>query len=99
MTGAEDVIRQLVARLGDAADFHFAPKYVDCIVEEYVGKLATLERGTCKPTTYDNYFAKRLKPGEYYEFWEPACACSECGELIPMRRFCPNCGARIEVDE
>lgn len=59
---------------------------------------ATLGRGTCKPTTYDNYLTKRLKPGEYYEFWEPACACSECGELIPIRRFCPNCGARIEVD-
>lgn len=56
--------------------------------------------GTCKPTTYDNgYLTDHLEPGEYYEFWEPACACSECGELIPMRRFCPNCGARIEVDE
>ena len=57
---------------------------------------ATLGRGTCKPMTYDNgYPMDRVEPGEYYEFWEPACACSECGELIPMRRYCPNCGRRI----
>lgn len=57
---------------------------------------ATLGCGTCKPMTYDNgYSIDRIEPGEYYEFWEPACACSECGELIPMRRFCPNCGHRI----
>ena len=60
---------------------------------------ATVGRGTCKPTTYDNgYLTDHLEPGEYYEFWEPACACSECGELIPMRRFCPNCGRKV-VDE
>lgn len=53
-----------------------------------------------KPITYDNgYSMDRLVPGEYYEFWEPACACGNCGELIPMRKFCPNCGCRLEVDE
>lgn len=57
---------------------------------------ATLGCGECKPMTYDNgYSMDRVEPGEYYEFWEPACACSECGELIPMRKFCPNCGAKI----
>lgn len=57
--------------------------------------------GTCKPTTYDNgYSIDRVEIGECQEFYEPACACSECGELIPMRKFCPNCGRRIvrEVD-
>lgn len=53
----------------------------------------------CKPITYDNgYSTDHLDPGEYYEFWEPACACGNCGELIPMRKFCPNCGCRLEVD-
>lgn len=53
----------------------------------------------CKPTTYDNgYSADRVDPGDYYEFWEPACACGNCGELIPMRKFCPNCGCRLEVE-
>lgn len=59
-------------------------------------KVHMLGRGECKPMTYDNgYSMDRIEPGEYYEFWEPACACSECGELIPMRRFCPNCGAKV----
>lgn len=54
----------------------------------------------CKPTTYDNgYPMDRVEPGEYYEFWEPACACGSCGELIPMRKFCSNCGRRLEVDD
>lgn len=58
------------------------------------------ERGTCKPATYHGEeWWSRVDPGEHYEFWEPACACSECGELIPMRKFCSNCGRRIEVDE
>lgn len=53
----------------------------------------------CKPITYDNgYSTDHLDPGDYYEFWEPACACGNCGELIPMRKFCPNCGSRLEVD-
>lgn len=60
---------------------------------------ATLGAGTCKPTTYDNgYSDDRVELGEYHEFWEPACACGNCGELIPMRKFCPNCGCRLEVD-
>lgn len=95
MTGAEDVIRQLVARLGDAADFHFAPKYVDCIVEEYVDKIAGLDDGTCKaiPTGC------------------ATAICSECGaeylgsivtneppDYVKALVRCPNCGRKV-VDE
>jgi len=70
--------------------------YTDATITPAQAIAATLGRGTCKPMTYDDgYLTDRMEPGEYYEFWEPACACSECGELIPMRRFCPNCGARI----
>ena len=88
MTGAEDVLRRLVARLGDAADFHFARKYVDCIVEEYAGKLATLGTGTCKRVFYE--------PTGVY-------VCSECGRGLSKKldkycylHYCPNCGRRIE---
>lgn len=86
---AEDVIRQLVARLGVAADFHFAQKYVDCIVEEYSGKLATLWRGTCHPVPIYGF------DGEFttYDYDE----CSECGAEwdgdIP--NFCPWCGRKV----
>ena len=87
----ETVLRKLIARLGDAADFHFATKYVDCIVEEYAGKLATLGTGTCQLT--DN------RPWFYpYE-------CSECGAAFDVDsfdgefNFCPNCGRRIEKVE
>lgn len=67
-----------------------------CAPEQAI--IATLGAGTCKPAVYHGEeWWSRVDPGEHYEFWEPACACSECGELIPMRKFCPNCGRRIEV--
>ena len=86
----EAVLRKLVAQLGVAADFHFARKYVDCIVEEYAGKLATLGRGACKEVKIDRHFR----------------GCSECGyrwehmyavgwQVGP--KFCPNCGKRVDA--
>ena len=41
------------------------------------------ERGTCHEVKIDRHYR----------------GCSECGELIPMRKFCPNCGKRIVVGE
>ena len=35
------------------------------------------------------------KAGDSEEFYEPAGVCSECGDFIPIRSFCPTCGARV----
>lgn len=76
---------------------HYKPCNPDIVLSENTE--TSMRRGTCKPMAYDNgYSMDRVEPGEYYEFWEPACACGSCGELIPMRKFCPNCGCRLEVD-
>ena len=107
MTGAEDVIRRLVAQLGDAADFHFARKYVDCIVEEYAGKLATLGATDANPTQAESSGTCHDK-GNIERF-----ICSECGCRLDLQdddweatmwlddgtamvpRFCPNCGRKV----
>ena len=56
----------------------------------------TLGRGECVPTDFggDDYSCA-VEVGGNHEFWEPACKCSACGELIPLRNYCPDCGARI----
>ena len=66
-------------------------------INEWVERFKNmLEPGTCKPATYDNGDSTdHLEPGEYHEFWEPACKCSVCGSLIPLRNYCPNCGAKV----
>lgn len=103
----EDVIRQLIARLGVAADFHFARKYVDCIVEEYAGKLTTLGRGTCKVDV--------LNTGDCagYECSEYIMHCNACGHefghvlynedgdvwMSERPNFCPNCGCEVARNE
>ena len=35
------------------------------------------------------------------EFWDRTTECSECGYKLcgGMPNYCPNCGARMEVDE
>lgn len=69
------------------------------VLNSYICTNSERTNAACKPITYDNgYSTDHLEPGEYHEFWEPACACGNCGELIPMRKFCPNCGCRLEVD-
>lgn len=88
---AEYVLRQLVAQLGDAADFHFANKYVDCIVDEYAGKLAKVGAGTCKRVYHPNRITK-------------TCTCSNCGYGASDERwaYCPKCGHKYvhgEVEE
>lgn len=109
MLTADDA-RDLIERHSDASggngrDFHNG-SYV-AIADELNATLGHSSNCTngertnaaCKPITYDNgYSTDHLEPGEYHEFWEPACACGNCGELIPMRKFCPNCGSRLEVD-
>ena len=64
----EEVLRQLVAQLGDAAGFHFASKYVDCIVDEYAGKFATAGNRSCascpemdNPDSYISLLQSALK--------------------------------------
>lgn len=57
---------------------------------------ATLGRGTCRALDGESNSGAPLRAGDYDEFFEPACVCSECGELIPLRNYCPNCGRRIE---
>ena len=97
MTGAEDVLRRLVARLGDAADFHFARKYVDCIVEEYAGKLATLGAGTCRN---DCTNGERTETCHEIEDEDTGfIVCSECGAVHDesyTAYYCWCCGRRIE---
>lgn len=55
---------------------------------------ATLGRGECRALSFEGGFCN-CDAGEYEEFWEPACKCSACGELIPMRNYCPNCGRKL----
>ena len=38
------------------------------------------------------------KAGENEEFWGPAGECSECGALILIWSYCPNCGARVKEE-
>lgn len=102
MTGAEDVIRRLVAQLGDAADFHFARKYVDCIVEEYAGKLATLDAGTCEADETDRIECVETVGGRHYDIH--IMECTECGHTYEHvnggYEYCPRCGRkRRDVEE
>lgn len=52
-------------------------------------------RGECHPEGYVSYDGCEHDVGEHEEFWEPACKCSACGSLIPMRAYCPDCGRRL----
>lgn len=56
---------------------------------------ATLGRGTCRALDGESSSGAPLQAGDYDEFWEPAGVCSECGELIPLRNYCPNCGRKV----
>lgn len=99
----EAVLRKLIARLGVAADFYFARKYVDCIVEEYAGKLATLGAGTCEADETD-LIPFVCADGDSSEVdYIRVMECSACGgtfeHINGSYEFCPRCGRRIEVDE
>lgn len=56
---------------------------------------ATLGRGTCRALDGESSSGAPLQARDYDEFWEPAGVCSECGELIPLRNYCPNCGRKV----
>ncbi len=106
MTGVEDVIRRLIARLGDAADFHFSPKYVDCVVEEYVGKIAGLGNGTCHADETDTikcWVKCKDEPSTEHMELIHVMECSACGgtyeHVNGEYEYCPRCGRRVEVDE
>lgn len=58
-------------------------------------EVATLGPGTCRALDGESSSGAPLQAGDYDEFWEPAGVCSECGELIPLRNYCPNCGKRV----
>lgn len=60
---------------------------------------ATLGRGTCRALDGESSSGAPLQAGDYDEFWEPAGVCSECGELIPLRNYCPNCGRKVVNDQ
>lgn len=100
---SSDVFIATIVRYGDHLRFrgYLTPEQAIAATLGHSSNCTNSERtnAACKPTTYDNgYSADRVDPGDYYEFWEPACACGNCGELIPMRKFCPNCGCRLEVE-
>lgn len=56
---------------------------------------ATLGPGTCRALDGESSSGAPLQAGDYDEFWEPAGVCSECGELIPLRNYCPGCGRKV----
>lgn len=99
----ESVIRKLIAQLGDAADFHFATKYVDCIVEEYAGKLAAIGAGTChitpKFTCSECGHQYPTRNYESYETCDGRTAFAPLGyNVLDCKKpnYCPECGRRVK---
>lgn len=98
------VLRKLIARLGVAADFHFARKYVDCIVEEYTGKLVTLGAGTCHDLGGTDANGNQVfncdKCGCVLSLYDRDGSNNLCTSFIfDYPRFCPECGCEVTMDE
>ncbi len=81
----EAVLRKLIARLCAVADFHFARKYVDCIVEEYAAKLAALGCGTCHDVAGMDDVFECSACGGRYQAWA----------IKRWARYCPDCGRKV----
>lgn len=77
-----------------------APLYVQATVEQYIDEAPTIDPESLRPRGTWEGTADGYADGELvYDTW----TCSECGytaetdEPDCLTKFCPNCGAKMEV--
>ena len=88
-----------MTRLIDADAYEHAVQgnpYVSDSVKRYVRcSIQSQPTIDAEPVRHGKWMPR--EEGKVYPFWE-RYTCSECGEHSDDKRYCPNCGARMDEE-